>query len=329
MPAGSPFRLDLTAWALRRRPGNRIDRWDGQGYRRVLLLEPDRTPVEVTVRESEGGRAEKSELQVTVSGAGSRPAGIPSVTAALTRTLGLNIDLSGFYRLAEGDALLAPLVEQFYGLKPPRFPSVFEALANALACQQVSLSVGILLLNRLAQAYGQTGEDQAASPAAYTEDRATAFPGPEAIAAAQPEALRSLGFSRQKAGYLVDLAGAIARGQLDLEGLAELDNQTAVSRLRQLRGVGRWSAEYILLRGLGRLDVFPGDDVGARNNLQRWLGLPEKLDYEGARRIVARWQPFSGLVYFHLLLASLAERGVINSSEPKLSRMQEEPHDQF
>ena len=110
----------------------------------------------------------------------------------------------------------------------------------------------------------------------------------------------------QKARYLVDLAGALASGLLDLEALAELDDEEALTRLRQLRGVGRWSAEYALLRGLGRLHVFPGDDVGARNNLRRWLELPQTLDYEGVRQAVSRWQPYSGLVYLHLLLDSLA-----------------------
>jgi DNA-3-methyladenine glycosylase II len=51
--------------------------------------------------------------------------------------------------------------------------------------------------------------------------------------------------------------------------------------------------------------VFPGDDVGARNNLQRWLGLLEPLDYDGVQRVLARWQPFQGFVYLHLLLWGL------------------------
>jgi DNA-3-methyladenine glycosylase II len=78
-----------------------------------------------------------------------------------------------------------------------------------------------------------------------------------------------------------------------------------VARLQTLRGVGRWTAEYVLLRGLGRLHVFPGDDIGARNNLQRWLGILEPLDYDGVQRVLARWQPFQGLVYLHLLLWGL------------------------
>jgi DNA-3-methyladenine glycosylase II len=66
--------------------------------------------------------------------------------------------------------------------------------------------------------------------------------------------------------------------------------------------------------GLGRLNVFPGDDVGARNNLARWLNSREPLDYAGVQAAVRGWQPFAGLVYFHLLLANLAERGVLSES---------------
>ena len=62
------------------------------------------------------------------------------------------------------------------------------------------------------------------------------------------------------------------------------------------------------MRGLRRLRVFPCDDVGARNNLGRLLGTTEKLDYDAARRIVDRWHPFAGLVYFHLLVDRLAGR---------------------
>ena len=70
-------------------------------------------------------------------------------------------------------------------------------------------------------------------------------------------------------------------------------------------GSKRWTAEYVLLRGLGRLDIYPGDDVGARNNLARFLGRRKPLDYQGVRRAVAGWQPYAGFIYFHLLLARI------------------------
>ena len=92
-------------------------------------------------------------------------------------------------------------------------------------------------------------------------------------------------------------------------GTATLPDDEAVKYLCELRGVGRWSAEYVLLRGLGRTHVFPGDDVGARNNLQRWLRLAKPLNYERVRRVLARWDGYAGLIYFHLLLDRLTESG--------------------
>ena len=76
--------------------------------------------------------------------------------------------------------------------------------------------------------------------------------------------------------------------------------------------VGRWTAEYVLLRGLGRLHIFPADDVGARNNLQKWLGLRKPLHYDGVRRLLAKWEPYAGLIYFHMLLYRLNETGYLS-----------------
>jgi DNA-3-methyladenine glycosylase II len=82
-----------------------------------------------------------------------------------------------------------------------------------------------------------------------------------------------------------------------------------MNSLLELRGVGRWTAEYVLLRGLGWLDVFPGDDVGARNRLAKWLHRSEPMDYESVRRTVDRWQPYAGFIYFHMLMESLKATG--------------------
>ncbi len=295
-----PFRLDLTVWVLRRRPDNIVDRWDGQIYRRVLIAGSG--PVEVAVRQT--GPLDAPQLQVAVAGVSLGADVRLAVGATLERMLGLRTDLTAFYRFAESDAMLGPLARQFRGFKPTRFPNLFEALVNAIACQQVTLTLGIRLLNRLAEAYGLAVPEQPA--AAY------AFPRPEDLAGLDPEALRRLAFSRQKARAAIELASAIVEGQLDLEQVAALDDVAAVAKLRQLRGVGRWTAEYALLRGMGRTHLFPGDDVGARGNLQRWLGLEEPFDYAGVQHAVGRWQPYAGLVYFHLLLKRLGESGYLS-----------------
>lgn len=294
-----PFRLDLTVWTLRRRPDNLMDRWDGQTYRRVLALEDEAVELATT----QVGAADAPHLRVTLSGARLAPTMEETARAILTRTLGLSVDLAAFYRFAEADAKLGPLVQRFRGTKPPRFPSVFEALVNGIACQQITLTQGIHLLNRLAQTYGLVST--VGDPAAH------AFPRPQDLAMLTSEELRTLGFSGQKGRALVELASALAQGRLDLEALAGLDDEIALAHLLTLRGVGRWTAEYVLLRGLGRLDRFPGDDVGARNNLCRWLGLTDSLDYAGVQRTIAKWNPYGGLLYFHLLLDRLAEAGYL------------------
>ena len=89
--------------------------------------------------------------------------------------------------------------------------------------------------------------------------------------------------------------------------MGNLSDGQVLDLLLKLHGIGRWTAEYVLLRSLGRIGVFPGDDVGARNRLAQWLGHEGSMDYETVRRAVRRWHPYSGFVYFHLLLEGLAQ----------------------
>jgi DNA-3-methyladenine glycosylase II len=293
----APFRLDLTVWALRRRPENRIDRWDDCAYRRVLALGDQTVALSLTQR------AQLDAPQLALSFRSGVPQNLAS--HALDRLLGLSADLSGFAEMAAADPLLGPIAAAMRGLKPPRFPTVFEALVNAVACQQLSLVVGIQLLNRLTESHGQVASEAPDGP--------RAFPGPEELATAPPDVLRGHGFSLSKARTIVEIARAVVDGDLDLEALEQLDDAAAIEHLTRLRGIGRWSAEYVLLRGLGRLNVFPGDDVGAHNKLRRLLGIDTPLDYAAVRELVARWHPYAGLVYFHLLLDSLATAGLISS----------------
>jgi DNA-3-methyladenine glycosylase II len=140
------------------------------------------------------------------------------------------------------------------------------------------------------------------------------FPEASDVAKVPPSRYQAVGFSPQKVGALLALAHAVDRNKLDLEALSNNTDVEACGRLLELRGVGRWTAECVLLRGLGRLHVFPGDDVGAQKRLARWLGRPNALDYDGVRRAVAKCQPYAGLVYFHLLLDGLMQTGALSDS---------------
>ena len=297
----APFRLDLTVWALRRRGRNIIDRWDGTTYRRVVVIEG--RPTEIAVRQA--GSPAEPRLTVTTVPRPRTAAARQRIRSIVDCLLGPRIDLAEWYRLAEGDPRLRILAERFRGVKPPRFPSVFEALVNAFACQQLSLEVGLELLNRLASVCNVRPGSAA--------DIQYAFPSPRDVALGRPAKYQAIGFSRQKVRALLTLARAIERRGVDIEALSRKDDSTVCGQLLALRGVGRWSAEYVMLRGLGRLHVFPCDDVGAQKSLARWLGRSAPLDCGGVRKAVAPWQPYAGLMYFHLLLDGLSNAGVLES----------------
>ncbi len=292
-----PFRLDLTAWALRRRPSNVVDLWTGESWSRIFVI--GGTPVSATVTQKNKGDSDFVELDLVGQHLDTEI--VKGARALVKKCLGLNTDLSGFYEFASRDNRLTLLAKRYLGFKPPRFPSVFEAAVNGIACQQISLNAGIALLNNLASTYGVRFQSGTAVR--------HAFPRPEDVSRLTPKDLRQLGFSGQKGLALIELARGILSGQIDLEQLAALDDEEALDRLFQLRGIGRWTGQYILLRGLGRLNVFPADDAGGRRGLQRWLNLPKKLEYQDTQNLVAKWKPYGGLVYFHLLLNRLSEEG--------------------
>ncbi len=285
----SPFRLDLTVWALRRRQKNLIDRWSGKEYIRVFVV--GKNAVQVTIEQKS-----ETELFVIVRYASKIPELQKVVTNMLIMMLGTDKNLEEFYKLAAQDKYLKHLSSSFKGVKPPRFPTIFEGLVNAIACQQVTLDLGILLLNRLSENFGKKYAGQ------YS------FPRPEDLTDLTEKELKGLGFSYQKARAIISLAKEIVGKNITFNNIENMSNTEIVSYLLKIRGIGRWSAEYVLLRGLGRIDIFPGDDVGAQKNLMLLTGLSKRPDYEEIKKITKRWNPYAGLVYFHLLLDKLHKK---------------------
>ncbi len=295
----APFRLDLTVWVLRRRDTNRIDSWDGKTYRRAMIL--DSQIVKASIEQK--GTAAEPELGVTLVCANPSPRISAAAHSALIRMLGLNVDLRGFYAMAQADTHLGPVVKRFRGVKPTRFLTLFESIANAIVFQQLSVNAGVSILNRLAESYGVYFD--------YSQNACYLFPEPRSIAGLRVEEIKRVGMSTNKARALVECAQRIIERSLSFDHFEKMDNEAVFAELVKFRGIGRWSADYILLRGLGRLDVFPRGDTGARASLDRWLRPHRKLSDPELEDIMSKWREYAGLVYFHLLLRGLAEKGFI------------------
>ena len=146
------------------------------------------------------------------------------------------------------------------GLKPPRFPTLFETFVNTVVFQQISLAAAVAIVGRLVDRFGRPFEIEG--------ERYFGFPEPAVIAAASVEELRTVGLMARKAEVLRHFAGLVLAGALSFDTLRPLSSEEAIRVLTELPGVGRWTAEVLLLRGLGRLDVFPSGDAGVRRGLE-------------------------------------------------------------
>jgi 3-methyladenine DNA glycosylase/8-oxoguanine DNA glycosylase len=314
----APFHLEATVRMLQRRATNPVHRWeeDGGCYRVVLPVPSGSNGgansglALVEVHETGSVDAPGPELSVmAVEPASSVD---PSAAAAalgpvVHRMLGLDVDPAPLPRVGALSRGLAPTVTALRGMRPPRFPTLFETFASVVPFQQVSLESGVAIVTRLVERFGRVLTHQ--------ESRHHAFPAAADLADVRADALRAAGLSAAKADALRQLARAIAGGELTLEELESLDTAAALERLRELPRIGPWSAALVLLRGLGRLDVFPPGDVGANRSLAGLLGARGRGDpATRLQRLVARAGPARGYLYFCALGSVLLERGLIHAA---------------
>jgi DNA-3-methyladenine glycosylase II len=282
LPVRPPYRLDLTVDALRRVPGNVVDIVTPDGrYVRALAHAGSINVIEV----EQGSR---DALDVTITGPAAR-AQLPTIATML----GTQVDLRDWYRRTKNFPWLAHLAKRLRGVKPPRYPELWEALCHGIVFQQLSIVAAATVMQRFVQRFSK--------PIAHGSVRLYPFPRPEVVATARANTLRSIGLSRMKAAYLKDAAKGILSGSIDARTIESLPSDGAISALQTIRGIGRWSAANVLLRGFGRLDVFPPTDSGASRSM-KILSSDPRID---AQTVLEKLDGLRGMLYFHLLLGTL------------------------
>ena len=161
------------------------------------------------------------------------------------------------------------------GYPEPRIrPTGYATLLRTIVGQQVSVAAAASVWNKL-----EALLDEGISP--------------EALLAADFDALRACGFSRQKQGYARSLCELTVSGALDLTKLPA-DDEDAVAELIKIKGIGRWSAEIYLLFAEGRPDIWPAGDLAVMAGLHKILGLPERPDEKATRALAEPWRPYRG-----------------------------------
>jgi 3-methyladenine DNA glycosylase/8-oxoguanine DNA glycosylase len=295
----APFHLEATVRVLQRRPKNRVDVWEQGRYLRVLESAGGLALVEVENR----GTIAAPDVTLSILSGDPSAAARSGLEETLRRTLGLSLDPKPLQRLAEGDPALRPTALALRGMRPPRFAGWFEAFANVLPFQQLSLDAGLAIVGRLVERFGKHLE--------HGGCRFDAFPTADAIAEARLAALRECGLSARKAESLRYLARAIESGELTEARISGMSTDDALRTLTELPGIGPWSAGLVLLRGLGRMDVFPPGDVGAARRLGALMQLRSQASLE---RVVERFGEQRGYLYFCALGGSLLARDLIHAA---------------
>ncbi len=294
----APFDFELTAGYLtyfRGRYGT--DSLADGDYRRLLDL-GDKL-VLASVRSV--GTLQKPELAVEILGADLTTQDSAEAVRQVSWLLGADQDLAPFYGMAAEDPVLSTLVEKFRGLHLPHTASVFEALVLAILGQQIATSVARIIRTLLIETYGrcQTIEGQ----------DYYAFPQPETLALAPVEDLRKLKLSQRKAEYVQGIARAALDAGDGLEYLHGLSDEEVVERVTELRGVGQWTAQWVLVRALGRDDAFPLGDLALRRAVSHLYFDGEPIDDGQLREFSARWSPWRTYATVYLFTALRAGMG--------------------
>ncbi|TCP59487.1 DNA-3-methyladenine glycosylase II [Tumebacillus sp. BK434] len=209
----------------------------------------------------------------------------------------LSVDrpLLPFYEKVADDPVMQNLTAELSGLHLLLDSGPFESMILSIIGQQVNLTFAENLKRGLVEL--------CASSIDVADSTHFAFPSPEQIARLEYDQLRPLKFSQRKAEYVIDFSRGVADGRIDLAALETMSNEEAIDSLVKLRGIGRWTAECVLLFGLGRPDLLPAADIGLRNAIQHFWGWDHQPTELEVRAFAQGWQGYESYATYYLWTA--------------------------
>jgi len=293
----APFNFDLTAQIFRNGdPQIRIFR-DG-----IFSLVTKLNDQMILMKLSSKGTVESPKIRVELKA--NKPITLQERQKAREEArfiFNLDFDLGSFYEQIKEEPVMREIAQQLCGLKNPTTPTVFESLVDSVVEQQISIRVAIALEEKFIKKLGKQLE--------IDGETYFCFPTPEAVAAASADGVQQIGLTRRKAEYIHEAAQLIVAGRLNLEELKTRESaEEIIAALDAVRGVGEWTAELTMLRGMQRLDMFPADDLGIRRVISNYYRKGRPIKAAEAREIAKLWGRWKGLAAFYLIVAEI--RGI-------------------
>lgn len=254
-----------------------------EGVPALLRVEPEQ-------RATAGAPAGALRVEVIGEHAGERQ--LTAGVGLARRLFATDVDAARLLGDVAADAVFAAVARRFRGLRPVLIADLFETMVWAILGQQINVRFAAKLKRALVEQFGARLDVDGQS---YL-----LFPPAATLAGLSHERdLRPLQFSRQKSEYTILVARAIADGALDLDALLVAPPDEALARLMALKGIGRWTAEYVLMRGIGHPDIIPAGDGGLRRAIGVAYGFGRLATEAEVRVIAERWAPWRGYAAFY------------------------------
>ncbi len=283
----APFDFDLALRFLQVWPATVLEKIADGRYRRAVKIAGH----DVLLSIHSTGTHMRPRLVLEVCGAGIDARVVEQAAALVRRTFALDVDPTPFLQAAQADPILAQLVARLHALRPMLIIDPFEAVLWTILGQQINLAFARRLKQALIEMCGSRLE--------VNGELFGLFPQPAEVMALDPERMRQRQFSRQKAAYVKETAAVVLSGRLDFEALRTAPADQALAALTGINGIGRWTAEYVLIRALGFRDAIPAADVGLRKAIGRAYGLERAATEDEVRSLPANWQGWREGVAFY------------------------------
>ena len=288
-----PYDFELTAGQpnYSRDQQFKTEEYDDGRYLRLLDL-GDNVAL-ATVRSV--GTVDQPELSVELTGDDLTGADADQAAKQITWLLGCDQDVRPFYDAVTGDPVLAAVVNDFYGYHNTRSASVYEALVQAVMGQQIATNVARIIRSLLIETYGVR--------ATVSDREWYAFPRAESLATAEVDDLRQLKLSFRKAEYIQGIARAALDSGDNFAGMHDLEDDEVVKRMVAMRGVGQWTAQWVLVRALSRPDGFPIGDLALRRTVSSLYFDGEEINDAQLLAFSERWSPWRSHATSYLFAA--------------------------
>ena len=299
----APFPFDLALDYLRTSPSCILEVIADDTYSRALRINGKNVLLKV--------RALQNSLDVELAAPNLEPRDRLATETIVRRTFAADVDVSTLLTDVQDDPIFAELATRFGGLRPVLIPDLFETIVWAIIGQQINVRFAAKCKRALVDLCGER--------LVVGDDRYMLFPDAERLAALSEADLAAVQFSRQKIRYVLNLAREICDGRLILDELWRMPAEAARERLEKIVGIGRWTAEYVLMRGLGHKDVIPAADGGLRRVIGQAYGLGRSATEEEVRGFAERWAGWRSYAAFYWWFALQREsrlRPVSRESSP-------------